>query len=49
MVVETIRKPIEDLVVLCKDRYDYECGFTRMMHVIDSTNIADVTQCSFVY
>ena len=44
MVVEIIRKPHEDLVVSCANRYDYEYGFNEMTRVVDGTSIANVTE-----
>ena len=49
MVVETIRKPYEDLAVSCANRHDYEYGFNKMMRVVDGTSIVDVTERFFVY
>ena len=49
MVVETIKKPYEDLVISCANRHDCEHGFNEMMRVVDGTSIADVTERFFVY
>ena len=43
MVVETIKKPYEDLVISCANRHDCEHGFNEMMRVVDGTSVADAT------
>ena len=44
MVTEVTRKHCEDLVMSSKTHHQYDCGFNKMVRIINDNDIADVTK-----